>query len=121
VSACLTCSGEHRTSEHCDWPGCQVHPGQHQRPAAPANVGSMALDQRLAAELAKAGKKTDEWREKRDELIRLAHVDGASLREIAAAVGLSNPGVLRILRKGANEAPPLMAESDQERDREAPS
>lgn len=75
-----------------------------------ANVGSMALDPRLAAELRKAGQKTEEWREKRDELIRLASLDGASLREIASAVGLSNPGVLRILRKGTSLAEALLAE-----------
>lgn len=66
----------------------------------PANVRDVALDPRLAAELAKSAKKTDEWRERRDNLIRTASHRGASLREIAAAVGLSNPGVLRILRKG---------------------
>lgn len=77
----------------------------------PANFTSMALDPRLQRDLSTAGRKTDEWREKRDELIRLAHVDGASLREIAAAVGLSNPGVLRILRKGTSQAAPLIAES----------
>lgn len=65
----------------------------------PTNVRSVALDPRLAAELAKSAKKTDEWRERRDNLIRTASHRGASLREIAAAVGLSNPGVLRILRK----------------------
>lgn len=69
------------------------------RVAAPANVGSVALDPRLAAELAKAGNKSREWTSRRDEIIWLAHVDGASLREIAAAVGLSNPGVLRVIRR----------------------
>jgi hypothetical protein len=59
------------------------------RVAAPATVGSVALDPRFRAELSKAGNKTREWTARRDELIRLAHLDGASLREIAAAVGLS--------------------------------
>jgi hypothetical protein len=71
------------------------------RVAAPATVGSVALDPRFRAELSKAGNKTREWTARRDELIRLAHLDGASLREIAAAVGLSNPGVLRIVKRGA--------------------
>lgn len=67
-----------------------------QRP--PANVVSMALHPRLVAELSKAGRKAAEWKSRRDDMIWLAHIDGGSLREIAAAVGLSNPGVLRVIR-----------------------
>lgn len=59
----------------------------------------MALDPRLLRELTAAGRKAEQWRTKRDSLIRQAHSDGASLREIAAAVDLSNPGVLRIVRR----------------------
>ena len=44
--------------------------------------------------------KTEEWRERRDELIREAASNGGTLREIAAAVGMSNPGVLRVIRRG---------------------
>ncbi|WP_425431996.1 winged helix-turn-helix transcriptional regulator [Geodermatophilus ruber] len=36
---------------------------------------------------------------RRDRLIVEAAEQGASLREIASAVGLSNPGVLRVLRR----------------------
>ncbi len=35
----------------------------------------------------------------RDECIIAAAREGATLREIAAAVGMSNPGVLYVLRK----------------------
>lgn len=65
----------------------------------PANVCSVALDADLARRLATAGRKTDEWRSQRDRLIYQAAKQGASLREIAAAVGLSNPGVLRVVRR----------------------
>lgn len=70
-----------------------------------ANFGSMALDPSLLRELSTAGRKTEEWRARRDALIRQAHSDGASLREIAAAVGLSNPGVLRVVRKSTGPSP----------------
>ena len=66
-----------------------------------ANFSSMALDPKLRRALATASGKTEQWRAARDKLIRQAHSDGASLREIAAAVDLSNPGVLRIVRKSA--------------------
>ena len=59
----------------------------------------MALDPRDRAELANAGRKTREWLATRDRLIRKCNENGASLREIGDAVGLSNTGVLRILRK----------------------
>lgn len=60
----------------------------------------MPLDDNLARKLRNAGKKSREWTEERDELIRLAHLDGAGVREIARAVGLSHPGVLRVIRRG---------------------
>lgn len=64
-----------------------------------SNVPGVALDPRLARALGNAGRKTEEWKTRRDALIREAHEAGASLREIAAAVGLSNPGVLRVIRR----------------------
>lgn len=68
-----------------------------------ANLGSMTLSPDLARQLAAAGRAQRRGTEKRDELIREASRQGASLREIAAAVGLSNPGVLRIIRRGQDE------------------
>ncbi len=76
-------------------------------PLRPANVGSVPLDADLARRLAAAGRKTEEWRTRRDELVREAHRSGASLREIAVAVGLSNPGVLRIVRRAADPGDPV--------------
>lgn len=89
--------GEHENDESgLTWPGV--------RPASPANVGSVAVDPDLARRLATAGRKSEEWRERRDDLIREAAKRGGTLREIAAAVGLSNPGVLRVIRRGELEA-----------------
>jgi transposase-like protein len=59
----------------------------------------VALDARLARQLTAASRKQEQWRIRRDDLIREAAAQGASLREIAAAVGLSNTGVLRALRR----------------------
>lgn len=67
-----------------------------------ATVCTVSLDPDLARRLANAGRKSEEWREKRDELVREAARNGGTLREIAAAVGLSNPGVLRIIRRGGD-------------------
>lgn len=67
---------------------------------APANLSSVVLDPDLARRLTTAGRKAEEWREKRDNLIREAARNGGTLREIAAAVGMSNPGVLRVIRRG---------------------
>jgi len=70
---------------------------------AAASVCSVVLDGELARRLTTAGKKADEWRDRRDDLIREAARNGATLREIAAAVGMSNPGVLRVIRRGPLE------------------
>lgn len=68
---------------------------------APATVFCVPLDPDLSRRLTQAGRKSDEWKARRDDLIREAARNGATLREIAAAVGLSNPGVLRVIRRGA--------------------
>ncbi|MDI1290270.1 MAG: hypothetical protein PSX37_10030 [bacterium] len=57
----------------------------------------MAVSDPRARELKSAAKKADEWRTKRDELIREARAEGASLREIGALVGMSHAGVLKVL------------------------
>lgn len=67
---------------------------------APATVSDVPVDPDLARRLASAGRKSEEWRSKRDDLIREAASNGATLREIAAIVGMSNPGVLRVIRRG---------------------
>jgi transposase-like protein len=60
------------------------------------------VDPDLARRLAMAGRKAEEWKDRRDELIREAASNGGTLREIASLVGLSNPGVLRVIRRGAD-------------------
>lgn len=69
--------------------------------SSPATVSDVAVDPDLARRLATAGRKAEDWRGRRDELIREAARNGGTLREIAALVGLSNPGVLRVIRRGA--------------------
>lgn len=64
------------------------------------------MDPALARELANASKKANGWRARRDDLIAQAHQEGGSLREIAVLAGLSNPGVLRIIRKAAQRTEP---------------
>ena len=57
----------------------------------------MTLDPDARRTLARAARMQREWRTKRDEAIREAHADGASLQEIADAVGLSKAGVAKIV------------------------
>ena len=71
--------------------------------SAPATVCDVAVDPDLARRLATASRKAEEWRDRRDDLIREAARNGATLREIAAVVGMSNPGVLRVIRRGPLE------------------
>jgi hypothetical protein len=71
--------------------------------SAPATVSDVPVDPDLARRLATAGRKAEEWRDRRDDLIREAARNGGTLREIAAAVGMSNPGVLRVIRRGELE------------------
>jgi hypothetical protein len=68
--------------------------------SAPATVSDVAVDPDLARRLTTAGRKAEEWKDRRDDLIREAARNGGTLREIAALVGLSNPGVLRVIRRG---------------------
>jgi len=49
--------------------------------------------------LAHYGRKQREWTEKRDAAIVEAVSNGASLREVGEAVGLSHSGVQRILAR----------------------
>lgn len=50
--------------------------------------------------LHQAARKFDKAREDRDRLIREAVAKGGSLREVAEAVGLSHPGVKKIVERG---------------------
>lgn len=69
---------------------------------APDTVCAVPVDPDLARRLTTAGRKAEEWKDRRDELIREAAHNGGTLREIAALVGMSNPGVLRVIRRGGD-------------------
>lgn len=64
-------------------------------PGTPANVG--AVDDELAKRLRRNALMLDRWRASRDSCIREAREAGASYREIAAEVGLSHVGVMKII------------------------
>lgn len=57
----------------------------------------MPLDPATRRHLTRAARMQREWRDKRDQAIRDAHGGGASLQEIADAVGLSKAGVAKIV------------------------
>ena len=51
---------------------------------------------------------------KRDDLIREASQAGGSLREIAAHVGMSNPGVLRVIRREPTPPPSTHTQTQEQ-------
>ena len=61
------------------------------------------MSERRAQKLRNACQKMAEWREKRDEEIRTAHEEGASLREIGNVIGLSHVSVRDILLRPGYE------------------
>lgn len=65
----------------------------------PPNLGLVALERTLARRLARSAQQEQFWLRERDTLIREAHAAGASLREIAALVGLSHVGVKKIVER----------------------
>lgn len=77
-----------------------------------ATVSDVPMDPDLARRLATAGRKAEEWRDRRDDLIREAARNGGTLREIAALVDMSNPGVLRVIRRGPLEVHHVVARSE---------
>ena len=60
----------------------------------------MTLDDKTRNALAKRGAGVRRSVDRRNEAIRQAVADGASLREVADAVGLSHSAVARIVKKG---------------------
>jgi transposase-like protein len=73
----------------------------------------VSLDDARARALRNAGRKSDEWRGRRDQLIREAYVNGGSLREIGEAAGLSHVAVMKIVhRLGQLEAHHLKPTSE---------
>lgn len=57
------------------------------------------MDAAVRRELRRAARAVTRSREQRDAAILAAHEAGATLREIAGAVGLSHPGVLKIIQR----------------------
>jgi hypothetical protein len=57
------------------------------------------IEEALARRLVTAARKGTEWRERRDKLIVEAIDAGATQAEVAKLVGLTQPGVLDILRR----------------------
>ncbi len=53
-----------------------------------------------------AEQKKAEWTERRDKAISIARTEGASLREIAMATGLSHVGVKKILDTRSRQKAP---------------
>lgn len=52
-----------------------------------------------AGQLSEVAARLAALRERRDELVRLRHAEGASLRQIADEAGLSHSGVKRVLER----------------------
>lgn len=69
-------------------------------PAAGTSVDVMAIEPATVRDLARAGRMQREWTNKRNAAIIGAHQAGASLREIAEAVGLSHTAVSSIIKRG---------------------
>lgn len=63
---------------------------------APPTIHGVPLDKATTAKLRKAGGNAAKWTAERDRLIAAAVKDGGSLREIAAAVGLSHTAIRKI-------------------------
>lgn len=55
-----------------------------------------------AQQLARASRTVREATARRDSLIRQLHDEGASLRQIAEAAGLSHTAIAKILRRGGS-------------------
>lgn len=60
----------------------------------------MALDAAMHKALATAGGKVRTWTAERDRLIRQARANGATLREVGEAVGLTHTAVKLIEQRG---------------------
>jgi hypothetical protein len=63
------------------------------------SVATMPVDPSLARRLKATAKRATEATVERDRLIVEAHRVGGGVREIARLVGMTHPGVLRILRR----------------------
>ena len=57
----------------------------------------MAIPEALERDLRTAARKVEEWRARRDELIRSARQEGGGIREIARAVEMNHSAVRKVL------------------------
>lgn len=62
-------------------------------------LAQMAVPPELAKRLERAAKNAGKWKHERDQLIIDAYEAGGGVREIGRLVGLSHPGILRIIRQ----------------------
>ena len=65
----------------------------------PDTLAGVPLTDDEARELSRAAKQVDAFRQRRDALIVQAHAEGAGLREIARAAGLTHRAVAKILER----------------------
>ena len=65
-------------------------------------LSRVALEPDMERALARSSKQLLHWKSQRNKLIREAHEQGAGVREIARATGLSHPAIIRILRLGSD-------------------
>lgn len=73
-------------------------------------VQRVAIAQELERKLVRAAKLAISFRAQRDELIIECYQAGAGVREIARAIHMSHPGVLRIIKgvhHGSDQDPPV--------------
>ena len=62
-------------------------------------LAGVPITPETARELSRAAKQVDAFRQRRDALIVQAHAEGAGLREIARAAGLTHRAVAKILER----------------------
>lgn len=68
-------------------------------PPRSRSLAVVSIDDARARALRNAGRKSEEWRSRRDELIKDAYDNGGSLREIGDAAGLSHVAVMKIIQR----------------------
>lgn len=64
----------------------------------------MAMEAQPLRDVRRAAQLHAKWLDERDRRIVACHEAGFSLRDIAAAAGLTHPGVLSIIRRRAGDS-----------------
>lgn len=65
-----------------------------------STIGAVPVDPAVAKRLTAVAKRARDNTDERNRLIRQAHADGGSLREIGALAGLTHVGVKKIVERG---------------------